>query len=209
MNMTLKIWGRLTSINVQKAMLCVEELDLPHERIDAGLAFGIVDTPEFRAKNPNGLVPVMEDDDFVLWESNAIVRYLAAKHAPGSLWPTDLRQRADADRWMDWQTTTFQPAMGPAFMHLVRLPPEKREPSAVEPSRQKTEECVAIMESVLAKKRFIAGDGMTVGDIALGPAIHRWLNLPLERKASPHVERWYGEIMRRPGAGNALILPVV
>src|SRR5580700_816468 len=170
MNMTLKIWGRLTSINVQKAMLCVEELDLPHERIDAGLAFGIVDTPEFRAKNPNGLVPVMEDDDFVLWESNAIVRYLAAKHAPGSLWPTDLRQRADADRWMDWQTTTFQPAMGPAFMHLVRLPPEKRDPSVVEPSRQMTEECVAIMESVLAKKRFIAGDGITVGDIALGPA---------------------------------------
>ncbi len=207
--MSLKIWGRLTSINVQKAMLCVEELDLPHERIDAGLAFGIVNTPDYRAKNPNGLVPLMEDDDFVLWESNAIVRYLAAKHASGSLWPTDPRERADADRWMDWQTTTFQPAIGPAFMHLVRLPPEKRDPAAVDPSRQNTEDCVAVMESVLATKRFIAGDRLTVGDIALAPAIHRWLNLPLKRLSRPHVERWYGEIMRRPRTTRALILPVV
>jgi glutathione S-transferase len=200
--------GRLTSINVQKAMLCVEELNLPHQRVDAGLSFGIVNTPEYRAKNPNGLVPVIEDDDFVLWESNAIVRYLAGKHATGSLWPTDPRERADADRWMDWQTTSFQPAMGPAFMHLVRLPLEKRDAGAVAPSRQKTEECVAIMDAVLANRRFIAGDRMTVGDIALGPAIHRWFNLPLERVARPNVERWYGEIMRRPSAGQVLKLPI-
>jgi glutathione S-transferase len=207
--MPLKIWGRLTSINVQKVMLCVEELDLAHERVDAGLSYGIVDTPEYRAKNPNALVPVMEDGDFVLWESNAIVRYLAAKHASGSLWPTDLKERADADRWMDWQATTFQPAIGPAFMHLVRLPPEKRDPAAVEPSRQKTEECVGIMENMLVKKRFIAGDRLTIGDIALAPAIHRWLNLPLKRLSRPHVERWYGEITRRPRTAAALVLPVV
>jgi glutathione S-transferase len=207
--MPLKIWGRLTSINVQKAMFCVEDLNLPHQRVDAGLSFGIVTTPEYRAKNPNGLVPLIEDGDFVLWESNAIVRYLAAKHATGSLWPTDPRERADADRWMDWQTTTLQPAMWAAFMHLVRLPPEKRDAGAVEPSRQKTEDCVAILDGVLADRRFIAGERMTVGDIALGPALHRWLNLPLERARRPNVERWYGEIMRRPRAGNALILPVV
>jgi glutathione S-transferase len=206
--MPLKIWGRLSSVNVQKAMFCVQELRLPHERIDAGLAFGIVNTPEFRARNPNGLVPVIEDDGFVLWESNAIVRYLAAKHAAGSLSPNDLRQRADADRWMDWQTTTLQPAMGPAFIHLVRLPPEKRDASAVEPSRRKTEDCVAIMEAALAGRRFIAGDHLTIGDIALGPAIHRWLHLPLERIASPNVERWYGEIMRRLAARQVLTLPI-
>ncbi|MBV8767584.1 MAG: glutathione S-transferase family protein [Hyphomicrobiales bacterium] len=207
--MPLKIWGRLTSINVQKAMLCIEELDLPHERIDAGLAYGIVDTPEYRARNPNGLVPTLDDDGFVLWESNAIVRYLAAKHASGSLWPDDPRGRADADRWMDWQTTALQPAMGPAFMHLVRLPPEKRDPKAVEPSRQKTEDCMAIMENVLGNQRFIAGDRMTVGDIALAPAVHRWLNLPVTRQRRPYIERWYGEIMGRPRAARALILPVV
>ena len=207
--MPLKIWGRLTSINVQKAMLCIEELDLPHERIDAGLAYGIVDTPEYRARNPNGLVPTLDDDGFVLWESNAIVRYLAAKHASGSLWPDDPRGRADADRWMDWQTTALQPAMGPAFMHLVRLPPEKRDPKAVEPSRQKTEDCMAIMENVLGNQRFIAGDRMTVGDIALAPAVHRWLNLPVTRQRRSCIERWYGEIMGRPRTARALILPVV
>jgi glutathione S-transferase len=204
----LKIWGRLSSVNVQKTMLCVELL-APHERIDAGLSFGIVNTPEYRAKNPNGLVPTIEDDGFVLWESNAIIRYLAQKHAGGALWPNDAKARADADRWMDWQTTTLQPAMGPAFMHLVRLPPEKRDASQVGPSRDRTEECVAIMEGALAGKRCIAGDQLTMGDVALGPAIHRWLNLPLERKPRPNVERWYRELIERPAAQRALPLPVV
>ncbi|MFI4997436.1 MAG: glutathione S-transferase family protein [Hyphomicrobiales bacterium] len=206
--MPLKIWGRLSSVNVQKAMFCVEELGLPHERIDAGLSFGIVDTPQYRARNPNGLVPTIEDGGFVLWESNAIVRYLAAKHAAGTLWPNDPRERADADRWMDWQTTTLQPAMGPAFLHLVRLAPEKRDASAVEPSRVRTEACVAIMEAALEGKRFIAGEQLTIGDIALGPAIHRWLNLPLARVACPNVERWYREVMARPSARQAMQLPI-
>jgi glutathione S-transferase len=205
---TLKIWGRLSSVNVQKVMLCVEELGLPYERIDAGLAFGIVDTAAYRAKNPNGLVPLIEDDGFLLWESNAIVRYLAGKHAAGSMLPSDPQRRADADRWMDWQTTTLQPAMGAAFLHLVRLPPEKRESGAVEPSRSRTEDCVAIMDAVLAKRPFIAGDALTIGDIALGPAIHRWLNLPLDHLARPNVERWYGEMMRRPSTRQTLSLPI-
>jgi glutathione S-transferase len=206
--MPLKVWGRLSSVNVQKAMLCVEELRLPHERIDAGLSFGIVDTPEYRAKNPNGLVPVIEDDGFVLWESNVIVRYLAAKHAAGSMWPTDPRARADADRWMDWQTTTLQPAMGQAFLHLVRLPPEKRDPSAVPASHERSEDCVAILEAALAGKRFATGDVLTIADIALAPAIHRWLNLPLERVKRPNVERWYSEIIERPAARRVLQVPI-
>ena len=206
--MPLTIWGRLNSVNVQKAMFCIEELGLPHQRIDAGLSFGVVNTPEYRARNPNGLVPAIEDDGFVLWESNAIVRYLAAKHAAGSLWPTDIRQRADADRWMDWQTTTLQPAMGQAFLHLVRLPREKREASAVAPSRERSEECVAILDRALSGRSFIAGEQLTIGDIAVGPAVHRWLNLPLERMARPNVERWYRELMRRPSAQRSLPLPI-
>jgi glutathione S-transferase len=204
----LKIWGRLNSINVQKAMLCIEELRRPHERIDAGLAFGIVDTPQYRAMNPNGLVPVIEDGGFVLWESNAIIRYLSAKHAAGTLWPADPHERADADRWMDWQTTTLSPAIGPAFMHLVRLPPGKRDAAAVEPSRRAGEDYVAIMDGVLAKHRFIAGEHLTVGDLALGPALHRWLNLPLQRIVRPNVERWYRDIMGRPAAQKILMTPI-
>jgi glutathione S-transferase len=207
-DMPLKVWGRLSSVNVQKAMLCVEELGLAYERIDAGLSFGIVDTPEYRAKNPNGLVPVIEDDGFVLWESNAIVRYLAAKHAAGSMWPTELQARADADRWMDWQTTALQPAMVQAFYHLVRLPPEKRDLSAVPASRERSEACVAMLEAALAGKRFVTGEVLTIADIALAPAIHRWLNLPMERVKRPNVERWYGDIMRRRAAPRVLQLPI-
>jgi glutathione S-transferase len=206
--MSLTIWGRLSSVNVQKAMLCVEELRLPHRRIDAGMSFGLVDTPEYRARNPNGLVPVIEDDGFVLWESNAVVRYLAAKHAAGSLWPEDVRARADADRWMDWQATALQPAMVDAFYHLVRLPPEKRDASAVDPSRKRSEACVAILEDALSGKSFVTGERLTMGDIALGPAIHRWLNLPLERIARPNVERWYRRLMDRPSAQKVLQSPI-
>src|SRR6202140_854311 len=132
----LTIWGRSNSVNVQKVLWCCEELPRGYERIDAGGPFGVVSTPRYLNLNPNGLVPTIEDDGFVLWESNAIVRYLAAKHASGSVWPSDPHERADADRWMDWQTTTLQPAMGPAFVHLVRFPPEKRDATAVDPSRQ-------------------------------------------------------------------------
>src|SRR3970040_1761800 len=98
----LKIWGRTNSVNVKKALRAAEELGLKYERIDAGMQFGVVDTPEYRKLNPNGLVPTIEDDGVVLWESHAIVRYLAAKYGAGTLCPTDLRERADADRWMDW-----------------------------------------------------------------------------------------------------------
>ena len=99
----LKVWGRKNFINVQKVLWCCEELGLPYERIDAGGPFGLTRDPEYLARNPNALVPTISDDEFVLWESNAIVRYLATRHGSGAMWPEDLRERADAERWMDWQ----------------------------------------------------------------------------------------------------------
>ena len=120
----LKLWGRVNSINVQKVLWALEELRVPCERTDAGLQFGVVNDPFYRKMNPNGRVPTIDDDGFVLWESNAIVRYLCAKHGAGSLWPNDLRRRADSDRWMDWATSTVQPAITPVFWGLVRTPPE-------------------------------------------------------------------------------------
>ena len=140
-----------------------DELGLAYERIDAGGAFGVVATPEYRRMNPNSLVPVIEDDGFVLWESNAIVRYLAAKHAPGALWPDDLRRRADVDRWMDWQATTFTPAMRDAFWQLVRVPPEKRDAAAVEASRAASEKAAAVLEAHLAGREFVAGERVLPG----------------------------------------------
>ena len=204
----IRIWGRLSSVNVQKVVWAARELALPFERIDAGGKFGIVNTPEYLAKNPNGQIPMIEDDDFVLWESNAIVRYLCAKHALGTLYPEPLAARADADRWMDWQTTTLQPAMGPAFMQLIRTPAEQRKPALIEQAAQKAEALLAILDAQLAGREFVCGAQFTMADIALGCAAHRWYGLPLARTARPNVERWYAALMRRPATDGVLTLPL-
>ena len=195
----LKIWGRVSSVNVQKVVWCADEIGLAYERIDVGGSFGGNDTPQYLAMNPNGLVPVIEDGGFVLYESNAIVRYLAAKHSP-ALWPQDLERRADVDRWMEWQSTAYTPAMWAAFWQLVRTPEDKRDAKAVEASRAKTDKLAAILDTHLASRRHLCGEGFTAADIVVGCAAHRWLNLPVERTPRPHLERWYADLKSRPGS---------
>jgi glutathione S-transferase len=195
----LKIWGRLTSVNVQKVVWCADELGVDYERVDAGGKFGIVATPEYRAMNPNGLVPVIEHDGFVLWESNAIVRYLAARFGEGSLWPTDLHMRADADQWMDWQTVSLNPSVGPVFIQLIRTAPEKRDAATIENNRIDAEKKLAILDAHLASREFVAGSSFTMGDIPLGCSVDRWLKLPIEREAHPNLARWHAQLRARPG----------
>jgi glutathione S-transferase len=204
----LAIWGRSNSVNVQKVMWCCEEMQLQYERIDAGGTFGVVNSPRYRALNPNGLVPTIEDDGFVLWESNAIVRYLAAKHAAGGLWPTDLRMRAEADRWMDWENTTLWPALRPLFLGLVRTAPDKRDPRALEEAQLKTAEALSVVESQLGTRAYVAGDDFTMGDIPLGCAVWRWMMLPIERQPSPNVQRWFDGLTRRQAYNEIVMQPL-
>jgi glutathione S-transferase len=204
----IRIWGRLSSVNVQKVVWAAREAGVAFERVEAGGKFGIVRTPEYLARNPNGLIPLLEDGDFVLWESNAIVRYLCARYAAGTLYPEPLPARADADRWMDWQATTLQPAMGPAFMQLIRTPAAERNASAIEESARKTEPFMAILDSQLAGREFVCGAQFTMADIVLGCAAHRWFGLPLARTARSNVERWYAALMQRPAADGVLTLPL-
>src|SRR5437763_1531158 len=155
----LKIWGRNTSINVQKAMWAVGELKLPHQRIDVGGPFGKNNEPAYLAMNPNGLVPTLEEDDgFLLWESNSVVRYLASKYGAGTLEPADLRERASASRWMDWQLTVCAPAIHPLFWGLIRTPPEKRNHDAINGAKEKTTAAMQILDAQLGKTKFVAGD---------------------------------------------------
>jgi glutathione S-transferase len=193
----LVVWGRNNSVNVQKVLWCCEEMALAYERVEAGLAFGVVSTPQYRALNPNGLVPTIDDDGFILWESNAIVRYLAAKHAAGTLWPADLKTRAEADRWMDWNNTTFWPAIRPLFHGLVRTAPDKRDPKALEDSRMKTAELARIVDTHLQAREYLAGDAFTMGDIVLGCAAWRWITLPVARPPMPNLQRWCDALARR------------
>jgi len=202
------VWGRNNSVNVQKVLWCCEEIGLPYNRIDAGAAFGVVNTPEYRRLNPNGLVPTIDDDGFVLWESNAVVRYLVAKHSEGNLWPRDITTRANADRWMDWQQTTFWPAIRPLFMGLVRTPVERRDPRVLEESRLKTAEVLKILDDHLGSRRFVGGEGYTMGDIPLGCAVWRWMALPIERPRLSNIERWFEALTQRSAYRKLVMLPL-
>lgn len=196
----LKIWGRMSSINVQKVVWCVDELGIAYERVDAGGAFGLTKTPEYLAMNPNSLVPTIVDDGFSLYESNAIVRYLCAKHSQAGLWPGELRARADADRWMEWLSTALVPAMRDAFWQLIRVASDQRDAGAVDKSRESTERLMALLDAHLAKGRYLTEHGFTAADIVMGCAVHRWLNLPLAREPRPNVGRWYADLKSRPGS---------
>jgi len=195
----LKIWGRKNSINVQKVLWACAELDLPFDRIDAGMQFGVNNTPEYRAMNPNGLVPLIDDGGFLLWESHAIVRYLARKHGSGSLCPADPQAAADADRWMEWYSTTLWNHMKPVFWNLIRTPPEKRNLAEVEDNRQKLAGYLAMADAHLAKNGYFAGPNFTMADIPHAVLAHRWFNVPIERPSLPHYERWFKAVSARPG----------
>jgi glutathione S-transferase len=196
----IKIWGRNTSANVQKVMWAVEEIGLPHERIDIGGPFGQNREPAYLAMNPNGLVPTLEEEDgFLLWESNAIVRYLAAKHDSGVLEPADPHARARANAWMDWQLSVLGPAITPLFIGLIRTPPEKRNPAVIEESKKKTTEAIVILDAALAKSAYVAGNAFSYGDIPPAVMANRYRQLLPERPALPHFERWFAAIAARPG----------
>lgn len=194
----LKIWGRKNSINVQKVLWCCGELGIRYERIDAGLQFGVNTTPEYLAMNPNGLVPTIDDDGFILWESQAIVRYLARQHGLGTLCPADPRACADADRWMDWNATTVWPNLRPIFWNLVRIAPEKRDMALVNDCRNKLAASMAILDAQLAGRKYVTGGALTMGDIPVGTAVQRWFNLPIKREGLRNLETYYQRLQDRP-----------
>lgn len=200
----LKIWGRVTSSNVQKVMWTVDELGIAYERVDAGRQFGVVKEPWYLKMNPNALVPTIADNDFVLWESNAIVRYLYAKHGA----PQTHEQRADADRWMEWSTSTFSRDISTIFLGLIRTEPEKRNMAAIEAARKGVIENLKILEGQLEGRAYLCGNQFTMGDIPLGTSIYRWYNLPIERPATPNVEAWYKRLCERPAFRKHVMIPL-
>jgi glutathione S-transferase len=194
----IKIWGRNTSSNVQKVMWAVGEIGLPHERIDIGGSFGKNREAEYLAMNPNGLVPTLQEEDgFLLWESNSIVRYLAAKHKATVLEPADLKTRALASKWMDWQLSVAGPAITPVFWGLIRTPPDKRDHAAIEDGKKKTIVAMQMMDEQLGKTAYLAGDAFSYGDIPVGIMAYRYRQLIPERPAQKNLERWYAAISGR------------
>ncbi|MDA8451869.1 glutathione S-transferase [Acidovorax sp. NCPPB 3859] len=204
----LRLWGRVSSINVRKVLWAAQELGLELQRTDAGGQFGLVREPQFLALNPNGLVPLIEDEGVSLWESNTIVRYLCARHAPGDLYPEDLPTRFLAEQWMDWQQTTLNPAGRDAFLQWIRTPAAQRDPAAITRSVAATEPLMELLDTHLARHAYLAGDRFTMADIPVGCEIHRWWGLPQERPPRPHLERWFNALRARSGALGVLDQPL-
>lgn len=232
----LHIWGRISSINVKKVVWTAQELGLDFQRTEAGGMFGVVKTPEYMRLNPNSMVPVIEDDDYVLWESNVIVRYLCAKYdtptlaasraalpaegarlawggkvrrpSSGLLYPTDLPARFDAERWMDWQQTTLNPASRTGFWQLIRTPPEQRSDALIAESNAAVESLMATLDAHLAQRAFMLGEHISMADIPLACEVHRWFGLPQPRQSRPNIERWYQRLWDRQAAKGVLDLPL-
>jgi glutathione S-transferase len=203
----LKVWGRVNSINVQKVLWALEELKVPYERADAGMAFGVVNEPFYKKMNPNSRVPTIEDDGFVLWESNAIVRYLASKHGAGTLWPSDPKQRADSDRWMDWVSNHVNPVITPVFWALIRTPADQRNMAQIAADAEKIGPQFQVLERGLDGKDYVAGKTFTMGDIVVGVNVYRWYALDVKRPTLPRVEAYYKRLQQRPAFQKHIMKP--
>ena len=206
----LKIWGRKNSVNVQKVLWCLSELDLGYERIDAGMAFGRNNEPDYLAMNPNGRVPTLVDGDFVLWESNSVMRYLARAYAPEStLYPKAPKARAGVDRWLDWTLSTLQPVDRPVFWALVRTPPAQRDMVAIQKDADAEAVQWRIVDAQLATRRFIEGDDFTIADIALGAYARRWFGVEgIGKPTLPHLDRWFAQFAGRAGFAQFIAPPM-
>ena len=205
----LTIWGRFDSSNVQSLLWAVNELGLPHRRIEAGERFGGTDTPEFRAMNPNCTIPVLRDDDGpALWETGAILRYLANRYAPEDFWPADAVARANVDRWAEWAKINVAMGFtGPVFWRVWRTPQPQRDPTAIAAALQALGRKLAIAEEQLARQRFLACDRLTLADIQFGHILYRYYTIEIERPALPRLHAYYLSLTQRPAYRRAVMVP--
>lgn len=203
----LTLWGRLSSCNVQKAVWLLEELALPYRHINAGGDFGGLDDPAYRAMNPHGRVPTLKDGDAVVWESEAILRYLAARYGAPALWSDDPAERAAVDQWLAWTAASLYRDWIDLFWHRVRTPPERQDAVEIERLRASTAERYAFLERQLATRNWIAGDAFSLADVAAGMTLYRWHEMPIERPDLPRVRAWYDRLRERPAYRKAVCVP--
>jgi glutathione S-transferase len=206
----ITIWGRANSVNVQKVMWCCDELVLPYERIDAGLQFGRNNEPSYLAMNPTGKIPTLVDGDFVLWESNSILRYLVMQYGQSStLYPDDAKARASIDRWLDWTITTLAAAERSVFLTVVRTPAEQRDTARLAKDVEAVGVLWKMLDTQLQTRFFISSDTFTLADIVLGSYAKRWFGLEgVERPSLPNLERWYSRLATRSGFKKYVDLPL-
>lgn len=200
----LKIWGRSDSPNAQKVIWCAEELGLRYDRIDAGHQYGIVKEDWYLAMNPNGLIPTIDDGGFVLWESNAIVKYLCARHRQDGLSPRDPQEYADADRWISWQGSTLAPIMRRIVFEIVRTPPDQRDPDGNAQLVGIASGLWKILDRHMKGRDYFMDAGFTMVDIVFGPHLRLWFSYPIERPSLPHLADWLARLQNRAAFARAM-----
>ena len=204
----LKVWGRRSSYNVQKVLWLIGELDLAHEHVDAGGKFGGLDTADFLAMNPHGRVPVIRDGDAVVWESHAILRYLAARYGVEPFWSADPAARARVDGWMDWSQTSLQPDfLGGVFWGFYRTPEAERNWPAIRAALKRCTAHFAKLDRLLEGRPYLLGDALTLADITIGTSLYRYFELELQRPPLPQVERWYRTLQQRGAFCEHVMIP--
>lgn len=205
----VKVWGRTNSSNVMKVLWLLDELGVPFQRIDAGGAFGRTATAEYRAMNPLGQVPALEDDGYALFESNAILRYVCNAHAPASpIYPAAPRPRGLVDAWLDMQQTTLNRPQSIVFTGLVRTPPEQRDHAAISAAVAEAGQTWAMLDAKLVGQPFLMGADLTLVDIAFGVHAHRWFGMPIARPDSPNLHAWYARLLQRPAYAAHVAQPI-
>jgi glutathione S-transferase len=200
----MKLWGRASSINVQKVLWTLGEIGLDCEHVEVGGRFGGLDTPAFRSKNPHGRIPVLEDGGRALWESNAIVRYLATRYSPGALAPEDPTERSASDAWMDWTATTLQPVFLGFFWSWYRTPEDRRDAARNAALLADTHRTFGLLDAELARRDL---SQLTMGDIPMGAQLYRYFTLDIERPSLPHLEAWYARLCDRPAYRAGVMRP--
>jgi glutathione S-transferase len=205
----LRVLGRKTSINVQKVMWLAEELNVDVERIDIGGPFGGNDETEYLLKNPNGLVPTLEDGDFTLWESQAICRYIGEKYGHLPWAPKDAINRALAGQWMDWYITKMHPPMTVIFWALIRTEPEERDMTAVNNAINQATELWTLFNAQLEGTDYLLGKAPTLADIPVGCAVNRWYTMDIDRPSLPNLKAWHERLKNRPAYQSHVMMPLV
>jgi glutathione S-transferase len=204
----LKVWGRRSSFNVQKVMWLIGELELAHEHIDAGGKFGGLDLPDFPAMNPHGRVPVLQDGEVIVWESHAILRYLAAQYGTGKFWSGDAVARARVDGWMDWSQTSLQPDfLSGVFWGFYRTPEAKRNWPAIRAALKRCAAHFKKLDRLLEGRPYLLGDALTLADIPIGTSLYRYFELEIERPLLPQLERWYRTLQQRKAFAEHVMVP--
>lgn len=204
----ITVWGRRSSANVQKVLWTLAELELPFNRESVGGSFGGNHDADFLRMNPNALVPVIRDGDVTMFESNAIVRYLSARYGDGLLRPSDHRALALAEQWMEWQQSTFMPAVVTLFFNRVRLADDKRDAAAAAQAERNAIAALKIADDHLSRHDWFAGPAFSFAEIVMGCMFHRYMGIDGTKPDVPHVMEWYEALKEREGFRQWVMVPV-